>query len=151
MFQTQFCNLEDISMSLLFSPSVCSSLLLSFPIFLFTLYFLASVFVLFCIHILFVFTHWILFIYFSIPSNFLYHFLLNFHMFFSSKSVKEQWLYLTKARKENNSVYQPNLVFYSAPYILLIRYPLHIHLLAHFLKWMQYKCLLRENLWTSAR
>lgn len=51
MFQTQFCNLEDISMSLLFSPSVCSSLLLSFPIFLFTLYFLAFDFVLFCVFV----------------------------------------------------------------------------------------------------
>lgn len=148
MFQT--CNLQHFALSFLFCQLYVVLSLSAFLVFslLYILLFFSMPTSFLCIHI--AFFHPLDFIYlltlFTVPSNLLHYF------FFS---LTFTWSFLRSLCNEKQGkktmMYQLNSVFYSASYILLIRQAFHIHLLAHFLKCMLYKCLLREDLWTSAR
>lgn len=75
----------------------------------------------------------------------------NFHLVFSFKRVQEQWWYLNKARGENSTVAAKSSVLFSFP-TCCSQDTLFISIFQLiFLICMLHKCLLRENLWASAR
>lgn len=75
----------------------------------------------------------------------------NFHLIFAFKSVQEQWWYLNKVRGENNTAAAKSSVLFSFPtcYSQDTLFTSVFQLI--FLICTLHKCLLRDNLWTSAR